>query len=337
MNMTLCEECIFKGMSPREAITTNHHHRVCGYHASPYRLTLVERGGGGGRGGGSRASATPASGSQRLFVSSEHLEILKLPDGSSAARGASSGSSAADRQLFHSPSMPFDEEDEYDDDDDEEDGQYGGGGGQYGQPQQPQVAAQQYGQYGGGGGQYDVIDGFDPAKAFGGAKPVGRCYGCLASMRKNSNRHPCTVDRQNCIRLFQSPNTTHACKFSGCRFCGPKMGPEVLAPQLVEYYVYGPQQLGELQQYGPQQYGQYGGGGGQYGQPQQPQFAQPATLEVRPIRPIRVQSEVIRCIQRPSAGLTGPPWPSVALRGYQRPSKAIRDHQWPSVAISDQQ
>ena len=108
-----------------------------------------------------------------------------------------------------------------------------------------------------------------------------------------------------------------------------------------------------------QQYGQYGGGGGQYGQPQQPQFAQPDSSTVNTaaaagstasrssrrfaqpatheVRPIRVQSEVIRCIQRPSAGLTGPQWPSVALRGYQRPSKAIRDHQWPSVAISDQQ
>ena len=45
-----CEECIFKGMSPREAITTNHHHRVCGHHANPYKLTLVERSGGGGGG-----------------------------------------------------------------------------------------------------------------------------------------------------------------------------------------------------------------------------------------------------------------------------------------------
>ena len=33
-------------------------------------------------------------------------------------------------------------------------GQYGGGGGQYGQPQQPQFAAEQYGPFGGGGGQY---------------------------------------------------------------------------------------------------------------------------------------------------------------------------------------
>jgi hypothetical protein len=77
-----CEECIFKGMSPREAITTNHHHRVCGHHRNPYKLTLVERTGGGGGGGGSGgggASATPASGSQRLCVSSEHLEILTLP------------------------------------------------------------------------------------------------------------------------------------------------------------------------------------------------------------------------------------------------------------------
>jgi hypothetical protein len=40
-----------------------------------------------------------------------------------------------------------------------------------GKPQQPQFTAQQYGQYGGGGGQYDAIDGFHPAKAFGGAKP----------------------------------------------------------------------------------------------------------------------------------------------------------------------
>ena len=41
-------------------------------------------------------------------------------------------------------------------------GQYGIGGFQ---------PPQQYGQYGGGGGQYDVIDGFNPAKAFGGARP----------------------------------------------------------------------------------------------------------------------------------------------------------------------
>jgi hypothetical protein len=110
------------------------------------------------------------------------------------------------------------------------------------------------------------------------------------------------------------------------------MGPEVLAPQLVEYYVYGPQQqLGELQQYGPQQYGQYGGGGGQYGQPQQPQFAQPATLKVRPIR---VQSEVIRMY---SEALSRPHRPSVAISGTQRLSEAIKSNQRPSVAISGHQ
>ena len=109
------------------------------------------------------------------------------------------------------------------------------------------------------------------------------------------------------------------------------MGPEVLAPQLVEYYVYGPQQLGELQQYGPQQYGQYGGGGGQYGQPQQPQFAQPATLKVRPIC---VQSEVIRMY---SEALSRPHRPSVAISGTQRLSEAIKSNQRPSVAISGHQ
>jgi len=87
-----------------------------------------------------------------------------------------------------------------------------------------------------------------------------------------------------------------------------------------------------------QQYGQYGGGGKQYGKqygkPQQPQFAQPATHEVRPIR---VQSEVIRCIQRPSAGLTGTQWHSVALSGTQWPSKAIKSNQRPSLAISGHQ
>jgi len=129
-------------------------------------------------------------------------------------------------------------------------GQYGGGGGQYGQPQQPQVAAQQYGQYGGGGRQYDVIDGFDPARAFGGARPGW---------------------------VFKTGGH------------GPGYYREAAA-----------------------------------GQPQQPQFAQPATLKVRPIR---VQSEVIRCIQKPSAGLTGPQWPSVALRGYQRSSKSSSGNQ----------
>ena len=181
--MSQCEECIFKGMSPREAITTNHHHRVCGYHANPYRLTLVE----------------------------------------------------------------------------EDD------------------------QYRGGGGQYDVIDGFDPARAFRGAKP-GWVF----------------------------------------KWGGHGLG----------YYREAAAGQPQQPQFAAQQYGQYGGGGGHYGQPQQPQFAQPASQEVRPIR---VQSEVIRCIQRPSAGLTGPQWHSVALRGYPRPSKAIRDHHWQSLAISGHQ
>ena len=144
-------------------------------------------------------------------------------------------------------------------------GQYGGGGGQYGQPQQPQFAAEQYGQYGGGGGQYGQ-----------------------------------------------------------------------------------PQQP----QFAAEQYGQYGGGGGQYGQPQQPQFAQPESSTVNTaaaagstasrssrrfaqpatheVRPIRVQSEVIRCIQRPSAGLTG-------LSGTQRLSEVIKINQRPSLAISGHQ
>ena len=52
------EECTFKGMSPREATTTNHKHRVCGYHANPYKLTLVERGGGGDGGGGGGGSSS---------------------------------------------------------------------------------------------------------------------------------------------------------------------------------------------------------------------------------------------------------------------------------------
>ena len=68
-----CEECIFKDMIPHKATKSNHHHRVCGHHANPYKLTLVERSGGGGE------SGTPASGSQRLCVSSEHLKILTLP------------------------------------------------------------------------------------------------------------------------------------------------------------------------------------------------------------------------------------------------------------------
>jgi hypothetical protein len=98
-----------------------------------------------------------------------------------------------------------------------------------------------------------------------------------------------------------------------------------------------PPQQQQYGQYGgggfqpPQQYGQYGGG--QYGQPQQPQFAQPATHKVRPIR---VQSEVvIRCIQRPSAGIIGPQWNSVALSGTQRPSEAIKSNQ--RLAISGHQ
>ena len=153
-------------------------------------------------------------------------------------------------------------------------GQYGIGGFQ---------PPQQYGQYGGGGGQYDVIDGFNPAKAFGGARPgwVFRTGG-----------HGLGYYREAAAGQPQQP------------------------------------------QFAAQQYGQYGGGGGHYGQPQQPQFAQPASQEVRPIR---VQSEVIRCIHRPSAGLTSPQWPSVALRGYPRPSKAIRDHHWQSLAISGHQ
>ena len=134
-------------------------------------------------------------------------------------------------------------------------GQYGIGGFQ---------PPQQYGQYGGGGGQYDVIDGFNPAKAFGGARPGW---------------------------VFRT----------------------------------GGHGLGYYREAAA-------------GQPQQPQFAavlaQPASQEVRPIR---VQSEVIRCIHRPSAGLTSPQWPSVALRGYPRPSKAIRDHHWQSLAISGHQ
>ena len=64
--------------------------------------------------------------------------------------------------------------------------------------------------------------------------------------------------------------------------------------------------------------------------------------EVRPM-----QSEVIRCIQRPSAGLTGTQWLSVALSGHQWHSEAIKGHQkqsetiidnqWPSVAINRNQ
>ena len=74
-------------------------------------------------------------------------------------------------------------------------------------------------------------------EAEGGGVPVGRCKGCIASARKSSNTYPCTAD-QPCIRLFQGPEQAsskeHTCKFSGCRYCGPKMGADELAK--VEYY-----------------------------------------------------------------------------------------------------
>ncbi len=39
--MTDCVECVFKGVGPYEAITTNNYMPVCGHHRLPYKLTCL--------------------------------------------------------------------------------------------------------------------------------------------------------------------------------------------------------------------------------------------------------------------------------------------------------
>jgi hypothetical protein len=82
--MSNCEECVYKGTGPYEAISTNHGYKVCGHHRLPYKLTLLEgaesaggsasAGAVGTRGGGGRANVGHA-----VRVSKMHLNYLTLP------------------------------------------------------------------------------------------------------------------------------------------------------------------------------------------------------------------------------------------------------------------